>query len=155
MKLIGRGDRLLNNTAIENLCDAILLAIETPNIDGETFNIRDERLVTREEFVHTIADYLRKPHPRHVPERLAKAIVGPIERFARMRGRQTPPVLTHGQIKFLTQNLDYSIAKAKRVLGYQPRVDFQDGIVSTLDAMTGKIGTCKTTPSKRPVAATA
>lgn len=138
MKLIGRGDRLLNNTSIDNLCDAILLAIETPGIDGETFNIRDERLVTREEFVHTIADYLGKPHPRHVPERLAKAIVGPIEAIARFRGRKTPPILTHGQIKFLTQNLDYSIAKAKRVLGYRPRVDFQEGIVVALDSITGK-----------------
>ena len=137
MKLIGRGDRLLNNTSITNLCNAILLAIETPNIDGEVFNIRDERLVTREEFVHSVADYLGKPHPRHVPERLARALVGPIEAIARLRGRQTPPILTHGQIKFLTQNLDYSIAKAKRVLGYRPRVDFQEGIVAALDALTG------------------
>ena len=155
MKLIGRGDRLLNNTSIENLCDAILLAIETPDIDGETFNIRDDRLVTREEFVHTIADYLGKPHPRHVSERLVKSIVGPIEAIARLRGRQTPPVLTHGQIKFLTQNLDFSIAKAKRVLGYRPQVDFQDGIVATLDALTGKSVARKTSSSKRPAAAIA
>ena len=155
MKLIGRGDRLLNNTSIENLCDAILLAIETPNIDGETFNIRDERLVTREEFVHTIADYLGKPHPRHVSERLVKSIVGPIEAIARLRGRQTPPILTHGQIKFLTQNLDYSIAKAKRVLGYRSQVDFQDGIVATLDALTGKSAARKASASKRPAAAIA
>src|SRR3954468_21912547 len=152
MKLIGRGDRLLNNTAIENLCDAILLAIETPNIEGETFNIRDERLVTREEFVHTIADYLGRPHPRHISERLARTIIGPIERIARWRGRQTPPILTHGQIKFLTQNLDYSIAKAKRVLRYQPQVDFQDGIIATLDAMTG-MKSARQEPSSRPVAA--
>ena len=79
MKFLGRGDRVLNNTAVENLCDAILLAIEKPDIVGETFNIRDERLVTREEFVHTIADYLGKPHPRHVPEWLGRALVGPIE----------------------------------------------------------------------------
>jgi nucleoside-diphosphate-sugar epimerase len=58
-----------------------------------------------------------------------------------LRGRQTPPILTRGQIKFLTQNLDYSIAKAKRILGYRPRVDFQDGIVAALDAMTGKSST--------------
>jgi len=138
MKLLGDGHRLLNNTAIENLCDAILLAIETPDIDGESFNIRDERLVTREEFVNTIADYLGKPHPRHFPEWLARRIVGPIERIARFRGRQSPPILTRGQIKFLTQNLDFSIAKAKRVLGYRPRVDFQDGIIAALDDLTGK-----------------
>lgn len=138
MKIIGRGDKLLNNTSVHNLCDAILLAIEKPGIEGEVFNIRDDRLVTREEFVYTIADYLGKPHPKHVPERLVKALVGPIEAFARWRGSETAPIITRGQIKFLTQNLDYSISKAKRILGYQPKVDFQQGIVEALDYLTGK-----------------
>ncbi|MCC7474285.1 MAG: NAD-dependent epimerase/dehydratase family protein [Pirellulales bacterium] len=138
MKIIGRGDRLLNNTSVHNLCDAILLALEKPGIDGEVFNIRDERLVTREEFVHTIADYLGVPHPRHVPERLVKAVVGPVEALARFLGRESAPIITRGQIKFLTQNLDYSIEKAKRVLGYRPRVDFQQGIIEALDSLTGK-----------------
>lgn len=138
MKIIGRGDRLLNNTSVHNLCDAILLAIEMPNVCGETFNIRDERLVTREEFVHTIADYLGKPHPRHVPEWLVKTAVAPIEAIARLRNREDAPVITRGQIKFLSQNLDYSIAKAKRVLGYRPKVDFRDGIIEALDYLTGK-----------------
>jgi nucleoside-diphosphate-sugar epimerase len=138
MKIIGPGDRLLNNTSVHNLCDAILLAIETPGILGETFNVRDERLVTREEFVHTIADYLGKPYPRHVPEWLVKTTVGPIEAIARLADREMAPVITRGQIKFMTQNLNYSIAKAKRVLGYRPRVDFQDGLVAALDYLTGK-----------------
>jgi nucleoside-diphosphate-sugar epimerase len=138
MKFLGRGDRVLNNTSVENLCDAILLAIEKADIRGETFNIRDERLVTREEFINTVADYLGKPHPRHVPEWLGRALVGPIERIARARGRTTPPLLTRAQIKFMTLNLDFSIAKAKRMLGYQPRVDFRDGIVAALDDLTGK-----------------
>jgi nucleoside-diphosphate-sugar epimerase len=132
MRFLGRGDKLLNNTSVENLCDAILLAIETPGIDGETFNIRDERLVTREEFINTIADHLGKRHPKHLPEWLGRALVGPIEGFARRRGRKTPPPLTRAQLKFMTLNLDYSIAKAKRVLGYQPRVDFQEGILEAL-----------------------
>lgn len=138
MKIIGCGDKLLNNTSVHNLCDAILLAIEKPDIEGEVFNIRDDRLVTREEFVYTIADYLGKPHPKHVPERLVKLLVGPIEAFARLRGSESAPIITRGQIKFLTQNLDYSIAKAKRVLGYQPKVDFRQGIVEALDYLTGK-----------------
>ena len=138
MKFLGRGDRVLNNTAVENLCDAILLAIEKPGIDGETFNIRDERLVTREEFINTIAEYLGKPHPRHVPAWLGRLLVGPIETIARLRGGEEPPFLTRAQIKFMTLNLDFSIAKAKRVLGYQPRVDFRDGMLAALDYATGK-----------------
>ncbi len=153
MRLIGSGDKLLNNTAIENLCDAILLAIETPNIDGEAFNIRDARLVTREEFIHTIADYLGKPYPRHISERFVKALVRPIEAIARFRGRKTPPILTQGQIKFLTQNLDYSIDKARRVLGYQPQVDFQEGIIAALDSITGKSTAHKAPLPQQPMAA--
>jgi nucleoside-diphosphate-sugar epimerase len=138
MKFLGPGDKVLNNTSVDNLCDAILLAMEKPGILGETFNIRDERLVTREEFINTVADYLGKPHPRHVPERVGRALVGPIETIARLRGRQTPPLLTRAQIKFMTLNLDFSIAKAKRMLGYRPRVDFRDGIFAALDYATGK-----------------
>ncbi len=138
MKFLGRGDRVLNNTAVDNLCDAILLAVERPGVLGETFNIRDERLVTREEFVHTVADYLGKPRPGRAPEWLGRLIVGPIEAMARWRGQEAPPMLTRAQIKFLTLNLDFSSAKAKRELGYRPRVDFRDGIIPALDYATGK-----------------
>lgn len=133
MKIPGKGDRLINNTYVGNLVDAMLLAVEKPDVIGETFNIRDDRLVTREEFVNTIADYLGKPHPRHVPEIIPRLLVGPIERIAKWRGRQDPPFLTRAQMKFMTLNLDYSIAKAKRVLGYSPQVDFRDGIRIALD----------------------
>ena len=64
---------------------------------------------------------------------------------------KTPPLITRGQIKFLTQNLDYSIAKAKRVLGYRPRVDFRDGIVAALDHLTGK-KTCGHDPTVAAIA---
>jgi len=133
MKLIGDGEKKLNNTYAGNLADAVLLALEKEEALGETFNIRDERLVTRKEFVHTIADYMHRPHPRHVPERVAKTVVGPIEWLARARGAAEAPLLTRARIKFLTQNLDFSIAKAKSILGYHPRVDFQAGMQETLE----------------------
>ncbi len=138
MKFIGSGDKLLNNTYVGNLADAVLLAIENEAAIGETFNIRDERLVTRVEYINTIADYMDKPHPKHVPEWLARLLVGPIERIAKARGATEAPLLTGARIKFMTLNLDYSIAKAKRVLGYKPQVDFREGIRATLDDLTGK-----------------
>lgn len=148
MKVIGDGSKVLNNTYVGNLIDAILLAIEKPDIAGEAFNIRDERLVTREELIRTICEYLGKPYPRKVPERFARRIVKPIEWFARLRGKKTPPLLTNAQIKFMTLNLDFSIAKAKKELGYQPRVDFRDGIRIALDDITG---TTSATPAPSAV----
>ncbi|OHB69599.1 MAG: oxidoreductase [Planctomycetes bacterium RBG_13_63_9] len=136
MKLIGDGQKLLNNTYVGNLVDAILLATQKDEALGETFNIRDERLVTREEFVGTVADYLHRPRPGRVPLWLARALVGPIERIARARGKAEAPMLTRARIKFLTLNLDFSIAKAKEKLGYRPRVDFREGMRRALDWAT-------------------
>jgi nucleoside-diphosphate-sugar epimerase len=138
MRFVGPGDKLINNTSVDNLCDAIMLAIEKPGIEGEVFNIRDERLITREEFINTVADYLGKPHPRHVPLWLGRLMVRPIEAIARLRGLERSPLLTRAQMKYLTTNLEFSIEKAKRVLGYRPRVDYQQGIVEALDEITGR-----------------
>ena len=132
MKLIGDGERVLNNTYAGNLADAVLPAIEREESLGNAFNIRDERLVTRNEFVHAIADYMMRPRPGHAPEGLARALVGPIEWFARLRGATQAPLLTRARVKFLTQNLDFSIAKAKTVLGYAPQVDFREGMEEAL-----------------------
>ncbi|MFO7908120.1 MAG: NAD-dependent epimerase/dehydratase family protein [Planctomycetota bacterium] len=132
MKLIGGGDRVLNNTYVGNLWEAVLLAMTKDQALGEMFNVRDERLVTRNEFVHAIADYMKCPHPKHVPEGVARAAVVPIEWFARLRGATEAPLLTRARIKFLTLNLDFSIDKAKSMLGYEPRTDFQDGMKETL-----------------------
>jgi len=136
MKLVGDGKRVLNNTYVGNLVDAIFLAAEKEGVDGEIFNVRDERLVTREELIYTIADYLGKPHPGKVPTWLVRSLVGVIEGLAKLRGAKEAPLLTRGRIKFLTLNLDFSIEKAKRVLGYEPKVDFQEGIKESLDWLT-------------------
>lgn len=132
MKLIGSGDRVLNNTYAGNLSEAVLLAVTNERALGETFNVRDERLVTRNEFVHAIADSMQRPRPKHIPEPVARAAVVPIEWFARLRGATEAPLLTRARIKFLTLNLDFSIDKAKAMLGHESRTDFQEGMKEAL-----------------------
>lgn len=133
LKFIGDGLKVINNTYVGNLVDAIFLAIDHPQAVGETFNIRDERLVTRQEYINTIADFFGCPHPGKVPLWLAKLAVVPMEWWARLAKWKTPPLLTRARLKFMALNLDFSIEKAKNILGYQPRVDFQQGIRETLD----------------------
>ncbi|MEZ6087232.1 MAG: NAD-dependent epimerase/dehydratase family protein [Pirellulaceae bacterium] len=150
MKLIGDGEKLLNNTYAGNLTDAIMLALEKDAAIGETFNIRDERLVSRKEFVGAIADFMGQPMPKHVPEWLARSAVGFIEGFAKLRGATSAPLLTNARIKFLTLNLDFSIEKAKRLLGYQPQTDFKEGMRSALEwaASENLIPQSESAPSK-------
>jgi len=138
MKMIGDGTPLLNNTYVGNLVDAILLALENDAAVGQIYNIRDERLVTRNEFIGAVAEHLDKEMPRRVPVWLAKSIVGPIEGIAKLRGKKEAPLLTRARIKFMTLNLDFSIDKAKRELGYQPRVDFKEGMREALQSIRPK-----------------
>ena len=138
VKFIGDGKKVLNNTYVGNLVDAVFLALDNEALVGETFNIRDERLVTREEYLMTVADYLGKPRPGHVPLWLAQTAVPFIEGWAKFRGRTEAPLLTQATIKFMAWNLDFSIAKAKEKLGYQPSVDFKEGMQEALDWAIGK-----------------
>lgn len=141
VKFIGDGKKVLNNVYVGNFVDAILLAVEKPEAVGQIFNIRDGRLVTREEYLNMVADYLGKPRPGHVPLWVARTAVPFIEGWAKFRGSQEPPLLTGAAIKFMALNLDFSIAKAQSILGYQPKVDFQQGMPEALDWATGKTKT--------------
>jgi nucleoside-diphosphate-sugar epimerase len=134
MKLFGDGQKLLNNTAVENLADAVLLALERPGAVGQTYNIRDARLVTKAEFVGAIADYLKCPRPGRIPLWLARGLASVCEGAARMVGSRKAPLVNMARYKFLGLNLDFSIAKAQAELGYVPRVDFREGIERALAA---------------------
>ena len=136
IRIIGDGNQVLNNTYIGNLVDGIFLTLQRDEAVGETFNMRDARLVTRNEFLGSIADYLDRPHPRRVPLWLAKSLRPILETTARWRGSSEPPLLTGATMKFMTLNLDFSIDKARRLLGYDPAVDFREGIVEALDWVT-------------------
>lgn len=132
LRQIGDGRRVLNNTYIDNVVDGMFLALDRETAVGETFNLRDERLVTRNEFLGAIADYLGKPHPRRVPEWFARTARPVMESWARLRRSPDPPLLTGATMKFMVLNLDFSIEKAKRLLGYQPKTDFRVGIQTAL-----------------------
>ena len=49
------------------------------------------------------------------------------------RGAKESPQLTQARLKFLGLNLDFSIEKAKRELGYRPGVPFEEGMRLTTD----------------------
>ncbi len=131
---IGDGETLLNNTYVKNLVDAIFLALERHDHIGEFFNIRDERLVTKREFFETIAVYGALPKPkREIPLGAAKAISTGWEWLWKAINMDSAPLLSQATVKFLGYNLDYSIDKAKKELGYKPQFDFKDAMQTTLD----------------------
>lgn len=132
-KFLGSGQQLLNNTYVGNLVSAIFLAIEKDDVVGELFNITDNRLVSRREFIGTICEAAGLATPtKNVPLPVAKTLANLMEAAYRMLGKKEAPLLSSARIKFLGLNLDYSIDKARRLLGYDPPTDFTDAMRTTI-----------------------
>lgn len=134
VKFLGSGEQLMNNTCVANLTDAIFAALEKDGILGETYNITDGRLVTKREFLDTIADLAGYKRPtKHVPLAVANAVASLLEGLFKLLGAKHAPTPSRATIKFLGLNLDYSIQKAKNELDYRPRVDFQEGMAAAVE----------------------
>ncbi len=125
----GSGEQLLNCIYVKNLVHGIFLAAEHRDAVGEVFNLTDGQRITKKQFVGTVAELagLRAPS-RHIPLGLARFLANLVERIAKFRGAKNPPIINKAHYKFLGLNLDYSIDKARRVLGYQPPYSFEQGI---------------------------
>ena len=138
---LGSGDQLLNNVYVENLAEAVERALtcnyEEATAEGVVFNVTDPRLVTKREFVGTIAEGVGlKPPSRSVPLPVAKVVARVLESVWRWRKKDTPPILSQARIKFLGLNLDFSSERARRRLGYDPQHDFADAMATTMQAFS-------------------
>lgn len=131
---LGGDQRALNTIHVANLVDAVFLAIEKPQAIGQVYNLTDGEYVSKRRFIEAVADGMGLPKSKQVlPRWLAAIVVWLLKRQMLRAIRQgTKPLISPAQFKFLLLNLDFSIAKAKRELGYQPRVRFEDGIRETM-----------------------
>jgi nucleoside-diphosphate-sugar epimerase len=141
IRYAGYGDRALNTIYIGNLVEAALLAMEKGGV-GQIYNLTDGERVSKQRFIDGVADGMGLPRPTAlVPPWLAR-ILTPLwaarimatvqENRARRCGATKAPELTQAKVKFIVLNLDFSIEKAKRELGYAPRFSFEQGLAETI-----------------------
>jgi nucleoside-diphosphate-sugar epimerase len=69
-----------------------------------------------------------RPPRLSVPYALAAALAGLSEGFARFIGTREPPSLTRTSLFLMAQDQRYDISKARRDLGWQPRVGMEEGV---------------------------
>ncbi len=122
---MGRG--VLNPVYIDNLVDGIALAAGSAEAAGQVFTVGDGVGVTTREFFGHYAGLLGKK-VRVAPT----AVVKPLAALA-MRLPGDPGELNPAAIDYIARGGTYSIEKARRVLGYEPKVSFEEGMRRTLD----------------------
>lgn len=129
----GGGRRALNTIFVGNLVHAVFLAVERENAVGQVFNLTDGEQVSKRRFMEAIADSMGLPHPSLTPPYwLAWLVTWCCEKIARLRGAKEAPFFNFTKLKFLGLNLDFSIEKARRELGYEPRTSFDDAMRETM-----------------------
>ncbi|MBV8487854.1 MAG: NAD-dependent epimerase/dehydratase family protein, partial [Planctomycetaceae bacterium] len=125
----GSGTQALNCIYVKNLVHGIFLAAQSPRASGEVFNLTDGEPVSKRRFVGRVAELAGiRPPSRHIPLGLARFLATIVEGAAKLRGAKNPPLINKARYKFLGLNLDYSIEKARTVLGYEPPYTFDEAI---------------------------
>ena len=133
VRYFGSGDQLLNQTYVVNLTEAIFRALTVEGILGEVFNVTDDHLVSKRAFIETVARLAGLPAPTgKVPRPVARWLAKVSEAVYRTLGKQEAPLVSMARYKFLGLNLDFSIDKARRILGYAPPVPFEAAMAETI-----------------------
>ncbi len=127
--LLGRDAGLVTPGYVDNVVDGLLLALHHPAAIGEAFNLCDDYAVTYREFYLAYAAMLGKDRLPTVPGWFAVlARSAPADLARRLLGR---PRVGPWSLHFRRNPSQFSVAKAKRVLGYAPRVGFAEGMRRT------------------------
>lgn len=139
-KYIGSGQQALNCIFVGNLVEGIRRALEEPGAVGQIFNLTDGERVSKQRFVETLCTLLGRKTPSRfgVPMPIARFMAWSGEGLARLVHAKKAPLLTKAKLKFLGLNLDFSIEKAKSILGYRPRVSFDEGMKRTVDWLSSR-----------------
>jgi nucleoside-diphosphate-sugar epimerase len=142
MLLIDAGRAIAGLCYVENLLDAISLALERDAARGQAFNVSDGLAVTWSQLAGDLAAGLGCPPPRwSVPYWLAHALGFALERGYRAlrasTGLHCPPLLSRQAVHVLGVDQSFSNRKARELLGWRPRVGYEDGLAATLAWLRG------------------
>jgi nucleoside-diphosphate-sugar epimerase len=127
--LLGKDEGLVTPGYIDNVVGGLLLALSHPAAIGQAFNLCDDRAVTYRTFYLAYARMLGRDNLPTVPGWFARlSRIGSANWLRRQLGR-TPvgPWSLHLRLN----PSQFSVAKAKRMLGYRPRVGFEEGMRRT------------------------
>src|SRR5262245_25669742 len=129
--IVGSGRPFYHPVYIDDLVAGFLLALDHPRAAGEAFIIAGPSYISQSDLAHLIA---RKTGGRVLPVRIPAAPLqwaGELFEAVCVPFGIEPP-LHRRRVDFWTKSRAFSIEKARRRLGYAPRVDVEEGVERTV-----------------------
>jgi nucleoside-diphosphate-sugar epimerase len=128
--IVGSGRTLYHPVFIDDLVDGFLLALERPEAVGESFLVCGPSYVSQLELAALIARHTGgRVLPFRIPARPVQWAGGLVEAICVPLGLDPP--LHRRRVDFWTKSRAFTIEKARRLLGYAPKVDVDQGIART------------------------
>ncbi|MGH7557121.1 MAG: NAD-dependent epimerase/dehydratase family protein [Gemmatimonadota bacterium] len=130
--LIGGGANLHHPIYVDDLVDGLLAAARSPDAVGEVLLLAGREPVTTRQMTEAIARAVgREPRRWHAPLLPFTAAAALLELTLRPLGIQPP--LHRRRLDFFRKSHRLSAEKARRRLGFEPRVDFAEGARRTAE----------------------
>lgn len=137
MALPGRGDGTMLPVYIDDLVEAIVLALRSGE-PGATYTVWDGEPVGFREYFTRLAELTGGRPPRLFPRPALAAIAAATELVARARG-VAPAFGRHG-ITLVDRRGTASNARAREQLGWEPRVGLEEGLRRSGEWVRGRAG---------------
>lgn len=113
---IAGGENFFHTIYVDNLIEALVLAARKKDAVNNDFIIGDEDVPKMKEILGEMAEIIgSKPIRLYIPKIIASLF------------------LPNRRVRFLTENKKYKIDKAKRILGYKPKIKLEEGLQKTYD----------------------
>jgi nucleoside-diphosphate-sugar epimerase len=134
-RIVGSGENVLHHTHVDDVVEGTWLAATRPEASGEHFIVAGPETITLARLSELVARTVGRPLPRgRVPSALARAVATVVD-VAAHRGvaftSREPPV-NHEKLDVMTLPIWFDVSKARRLLGFAPRVGYEEGVLRTL-----------------------
>jgi len=128
--VVGSGQSFYHPVYIDDLVAGFLLVLDRSEAVGQAFLVAGPRYVSQDELASLIARHTGgRVLPFHIPAAPIQLLGAVVEAFCVPLGLEPP--IHRRRVDFWTKSRAFSIEKARRLLGYAPRVDVEEGIART------------------------
>lgn len=137
-----------------NVAEAVVKAAVMPEAVGEAFNCSNDGAITQRQYFNMVAETLGEgPVNRTIPYRLAYGVGFMLEVIGHAFRLKKNPLITRYSVWLMGRKTFFDCQKARRMLDWQPTVNYEDGIPQAVASYLAKKEQAGAQPNRLAAAA--
>jgi nucleoside-diphosphate-sugar epimerase len=133
------GSNLLPLTFVDNCAEAIVVSGLEPGLDGETFNVVDDDLLTSRQFLKAYKKHVKWFFSVWIPYPITYSLCLLWEKYSKWSKGQVPPAFNQRRCAADWKGNTYTNKKIRQSLGWKPKVNIEQAMISFLSQFESRI----------------